>query len=192
MPASWLLHLGATYTIPNLKPIPEKDTRLGIFADINVNIPWPLGFTLTGGAKLITNWSNFQLSAGLGIGVTYHAYSMLELFYEVNNNIYGMDSWYHSNWLSGNDLSVISAAAFTIKPMLEFDWFITRHWFVGFAFDLPFNLGGATGGDERGEYNNNPVRCYPDWDDNEECFEFASDFVFFMQFDLYFHAGYKF
>lgn len=198
---SIVLHTGVTYIFPNITPIPGKDVRFAAFTDFNFNTIYPNGLTWTVGAKLVTNWSSFQLSVGLGLGITHHIEHYLGDF-GINDGTGSCRDNDHSYYnVYGNNRECIhrapsSLTAFTIKPMIEFDWFLTQHWFVGFAMDLPFDFFGFT-----------RTKDVPDGTYHEYCSGWKEDncekynnyksvdyheTFFAIQFDLYFHAGYKF
>ena len=49
--------------------------------------------------------------------------------------------WNNSGYYDGDDWGVYdykaNGLAFAIKPNLHFDWFLSRHAFLGFGFELP-------------------------------------------------------
>lgn len=177
---SIVLHTGVTYIFPNITPIPGKDVRFAAFTDFNFNFIYPTGLTWTVGAKLVTNWSHFQLSVGLGLGITHH---------DDMNIVHMSGNMYSVAW----DLNI---TAFTIKPIVEFDWFLTQDWFVGFAIDLPQNIATVRYCEST---NDEDYGCSADGARAEDGDYYHDHYIsyedkvgFFMQFDIYFHAGYKF
>lgn len=138
---------GYTFDIP----IFADYIRFGIFTDLGLLFGYSpeFGVTWTILPKLIFHKGIFQFSLGLGLGLIWGVYSHETLF---THEYYDFD-------YSGHSLTL-----FMGKLSFEFDWFLTKDWFMGGVMEIPF------GGESEQEY----------------------DTPRFITWDIYFHFGYKF
>lgn len=142
-----------------------SNINLSVFTDLNIYWGDDIGVTWIAGVKYIKTWSCFQLSLGLGLGYSYFSDLKSIIYLDGYNNAGNMFD--HAN----------DVQAFTLTPVIEFDWFVSRHWFIGFGFDIPVYLGKGHYADYNEYYEQNIV---------------AYGVLYDVKFNAYFHAGVKF
>lgn len=149
---------GYTFDIP----IFADYIRFGIFTDLGLLFGYSpeFGVTWTILPKLIFHKGIFQFSLGLGLGLIWGIYPSV-LIYEL----------YTDSEERIGDLTL-----FMGKLSFEFDWFLTKDWFVGGVMEIPFG-----GGTEQEYEDYSPSGYHTEY--------FTPRFI---TWDIYFHFGYKF
>lgn len=144
---------GYTFDIP----IFADYIRFGIFTDLGLLFGYSpeFGVTWTILPKLIFHKGIFQFSLGLGLG-------LISGYYDDDCGILTED--YSSVDPGGGDMLTL----FMGKLSFEFDWFLTKDWFVGGVMEIPFG-----GGPERTDWKETYTPRFITW-------------------DIYIHFGYKF
>lgn len=148
---------GYTFDIP----IFADYIRFGIFTDLGLLFGYSpeFGVTWTILPKLIFHKGIFQFSLGLGLGLIWGVYPSV-LIYE-----------HYTDY----EERIGDLTLFMGKLSFEFDWFLTKDWFVGGVMEIPFG-GGPEQEYEEYAYPYNTVYYTPR----------------FITWDIYFHFGYKF
>lgn len=145
---------GYTFDIP----IFADYIRFGIFTDLGLLFGYSpeFGVTWTILPKLIFHKGIFQFSLGLGLG-------LINGYYDQDSGILSEPYGGGVDPGGGDTLTL-----FMGKLSFEFDWFLTKDWFVGGVMEIPFG-GGPERTDKRETYTPR-----------------------FITWDIYFHFGYKF
>lgn len=115
--AAFQMHLKLGYSFSEVL----NGISLGLFTDVDLGLGIPDAIIWSAGPMIHVNGSRFRGTLGFGLGV----FTIWDREFEPD------DDYYDENY----DRKKFNY--FTFKPQVQCDWFISRHFYMGFGMDFP-------------------------------------------------------